>query len=509
MTADKLDALMHSQTESICLAGRRQDLKPLLEVFPPSLLSLDLTRTTVSEGPLDRILMRCSRLTSLNLSRCSLLGANAIHSIATYCTNVRFLNLSYCGGAFDMREKQFRPRISSEAFVRMVDSCGSNLKYLNLAGQHTVGDDLLKSLARNCSDLVSLHISVKPSQNITPEGFELLASTVQLKKLVLGNYIPKILHTVATHMPYLESFVQKETNVLSKFLLVEAQEGCLSVVRSCTKLRSLALPGCFVDNSLLTLVSSLLTSLTTLKINGIQSVTEVGLISLGLCTALRHLEIITQTADNCKNDKTIGCLSSKCPHLTHLDLGKSNLTDSGLRSLSRFLNLEHLSLDALVITPDNHSKESLMMIASNCLNLTEISFNWVDGMTEQILIQFATCCPNLAKLKCLFSSFRQNPTHLTSSCLFALSNCRNLRSLALSDCQDFSEGIRCLARSCKRLKKLVFTFSSRLDDKTVNDVLDNCKFLTDLHLHGRGMCFSQATLSRCRRTLVAFQAVTS
>eukprot|EP01126_Amoeba_proteus_P012840 TRINITY_DN1532_c0_g1_i20.p1 TRINITY_DN1532_c0_g1~~TRINITY_DN1532_c0_g1_i20.p1 ORF type:complete len:160 (+),score=22.37 TRINITY_DN1532_c0_g1_i20:231-710(+) len=88
-------------------------------------------------------------------------------------------------------------------------------------------------------------------------------------------------------------------------------------------------------------------------------------------------------------------------------------------------------------------------------------------------------------------------------------DCRNLRSLALSDCQDFSEGIRCLARSCKRLKKLVFTFSSRLDDKTVNDVLDNCKFLTDLHLHGRGMCFSQATLSRCRRTLVAFQAVTS
>jgi hypothetical protein len=102
-------------------------------------------------------------LRELSLARCTLLTDASLQILASVCSSVTKLDLSWCS------------QITDEGFETIVESCGPSLRVCVLNRCHGLTDAALGTLANHASALVDLDLTF--CTNLTDHALELLAAT--------------------------------------------------------------------------------------------------------------------------------------------------------------------------------------------------------------------------------------------------------------------------------------------------------------------------------------------
>jgi len=258
------------------------------------------------------------------------------------------------------------------------------------------------------------------------------------------------------------------------------------LVSKCTKLKHLQLSGgSKVNDQVLEAIGNL-SNLEYLNIKFLEA-NSSGLKHVAKCTKLRHLEIPTQLKDDCKDDDSIICITSNCPMLEYLDLGKAFVGTEGMDALSTLKNLKYLS-----VTPmSSFGKSSVLNIASRCKFLEEFHIPWTPGIDDETICTLAQNCGELRVVEWHNKSpGEQNKLwgeiggkqNVTGKSLMALgNNCRNLQKLTLDGGNAISdESLIAIANGCHFLTDIKLSHCQGVGDLGVNKLITQCPFLESM-----------------------------
>jgi hypothetical protein len=166
-------------------------------------------------------------------------------------------------------------------------------------------------------------------------------------------------------------------------------------------------------------------------------------------------------------DESLKVLSDNCTLLTSLDLsGCNRITDQGLEYLEKFTMLRELNLFSCKQITGN----GLLGIGLSCSNLESLSLHDCDiqdGDLDYLVHWFD-------------------------------GNCRTLQFLDLTGSYVSSEGISALSTRCTQLRSLNLSYSPNIDDECLKCLSEHCSMLEYLYLNTRldpRMEFQQNTIT--------------
>jgi len=469
----------------------------------PSLQSLDLSYSNVSNRDLISIVSSCPNLVILNLESTKEIRSNGIMAVAQHCKNLEQINLSECGMIPDWRKK-LSAEITAKAFEFLVKSRGEKLKKINFANQHQIGStsSVIEALSTHATGLefLNLDLRVFPSKSkLFAEAFSHLLSRCQLKGLVVGEMGFDHVTLVTEHCPNLEFYVDvgQRTECHSPHLYAQ-------LVSSSTKLKHLQLPKGSVNDQVLESIGRNLPNLEFLNVNFLEA-NSSGLKHIAKCTKLRHLEILTQLKDDCKDNDSIICITSHCTMLEYLEIGKAFIGTEGMDAISTLKNLKYLS-----VTPmSSFGKSSVLNLASRCKFLEEFHIPWTPGIDDETICTLAQNCGELRVVEWHNKSpGEQNKLwgeiggkqNVTGKSLMALgNNCRNLQKLTLYGGNAISdESLIAIANGCHFLTDIKLQQCQGVGDLGVNKLIMQCPFLENVDFqNSKGLTCS--TLVELRR----------
>ncbi|TKY75030.1 F-box protein [Spatholobus suberectus] len=177
---------------------------------------------------------------------------------------------------------------------------------------------------------------------------------------------------------------------------------------------------------------------------------------------LRILKLVRCSGDW---DRLFHLLVDEVMNLVEVHLISLQISDIGLRAISKCSNLEILHLVKTPMCTD----AGLVAVAEGCKRLRKLRIGWgPHNIGDESLMAVAKCCPNLQQLVLI----GMNPS---KACLEMLaSNCRSLEQLGLcgSDAVGDTE-ICCIAAKCVALKE-VYIEGCLVSDRGIEELAATC-----------------------------------
>jgi hypothetical protein len=456
------------------------------------LQTLDLSSSGVTDTQFISIMESCPSLVSLNLSNTQI-KSKGISGIQHHCQFIESLQLAKCG------INGGRPQIDTPVLRDCLLYYGHNLRTLDLTSQNV--DVTILGVLSQMKNLTSLTMDFVQNEEHLTYIEEIFLCCSYLNNIFIGNWDLSL--NVANCIPTLTSFDCK----------VKISEiGCIQLAHRCPNLESLNLVGySLTDQSFIEIAK--LKRLKQFKATKLQNISVVGISALSQCQFLQRLELMTLLNDDCKNDQTMSQFVKNCRNLVSLKLGKTAMTNIGVKSISQFKLLKLFSLDSFVPSFEEEELDRLAFIeiGNNCVYLEDLRLRWINCIDDSIMCNFAEHCPLLSSIGCEFSCFSSSsPTthlkesektisqdlkikrkhHLSSNFITSVGKgCRNLKTFQLSDCAlEIGNGLKDL-HHCKKLGFLSISNCTGLEDQNLEELITKCCFLTRIELDPH--CFSQ------------------
>ena len=417
---------------------------------------LDLTNSgfDINDVLFNNILRRHrSFLYHIKLENCSQLSIKALTNLKE-CRNLQDVDLSGC---------QIKAVLLQELGV----GCPF-ITYLNLSYSQ-VDDTCFAVVAKNFPSIKYLDLSY--CKLLTEAGFYYLVTNKSFKNLAHFNLSGckvngNCLANIGQCCQYLTSFILDCIPTLT--------DECISkLAATCGRLRILSLMQAVkITDKSLKFVSTNLTQLEKIFIEGNKFITDIGVANLMGLRNLRHIHIVDclRLYDTglkpCANLRLITvCNFTDCIRLT--DRGIKHI----LTSPSAF-RLQELSLTNCIRVGD----QTVQKIVSNCPNLTYLSIAYCENITDVGLIMLA----HHPKLHTLDISGCSIDDHGVGS----LRQAQNLVSLSMAECNLVTDiGIERMSK-VENVKSLDLSFCSNLSDYGMKMLIYERKCLTSLNIGG-------------------------
>jgi len=391
-------------------------------------------------------------LQRLDLAGCKRINQASIHAVATECTQLSALHLSWCPQLSDRSLESIatirhltrldfahNPLISSNGLGRLSEL--PTLTELRLANCARLDDTTLSVLAR-LTGLRSLDVS--HCQQITSQGMRHVTALQELTCMNLSD-CPGICNSAVTSLGTLQSLtdldlahcwqLSGETLSILQGLRALSVANCrkmawagLTAVRH-LPLTKLNVSGCKVRDASLCSLASL--PLTSLDMSGCHEITEGGFLPLAKAgPTLTMLRISGPSF----TDVSAVCLAH-LTSLTELDLVDCKLTDFAMASLRRLTDLRSLELEG-------------------CEGLSDIGAAQLGQLTNLQKILSLARCPNvgarglvqLTSLQKLELLDLDSCSAVTDEAVEALSQLPSLQEINLRGCHKVThDGLACMA----------------------------------------------------------------
>ncbi|KAI4374216.1 hypothetical protein MLD38_012232 [Melastoma candidum] len=456
----------------------RRHLRPLRTRHLPSVLSrypnlsrLDLSLCPrVSDSTLDLLSSFPSvspSLRSIDLSRSRFFTSSGLSSLALRCSNLVDVDVS---NATDMRDA------GAAALAQ-----AKNLERLRMTRCKMVTDIGIGCVAVGCRKLKELVL--KWCLGVGDLGVGLVAVKCKELRTLDVSYLP-------------------------------ISNKCVPSIVKLPYLEDLFLEGCYgIDDDGLAVLKDGCNSLKTLDISSCQSISHVGIPSIGSGYAsLKHLNLsygipVTPTlADGLKKLSMLqtlkldGCmvtisglkaLGDCCASLTEISLSKcAGVTDEGLS----FLVTKHGQLKKFDLTCCRKITEvSIAHITRSCTALTSLRMESCTLVPKEAFMLIGQRCAYLEEL-----DLTEN--EIDDEGLEYISRCTRIRVLKLGICLDITDkGLSCIGASCPELIELDLYRSAGVTDTGISSIARGCPNLEMINVaYCNGITdTSLAALSKC------------
>ena len=288
--------------------------------------------------------------------------------------------------------------------------------------------DNMDNFSHHCKELQSLDLN---SRNITDTNLIFLAKNcTDLKTLHL-------------------SYHHEKTNT-----------GIIAIAQHCTHLKEISLRNCAISDVHLVAISEKCKGLETLDLTGSrQSITDVGIIQLSKhCTRLKSLNLNSCSEDI--TDASFLSISQHCKRLEVLNCYGSDIMDDGLVSIA--MNCSYLqSLD--ITDCENITDDSIIIISKYCKRLHSL---WLGGCTNLTDTSLHSLSQGCIGLKLLDISYNENFTDdgitaIAKCCIgletIDLDDCKNITDVSVISIVQF----------CKQLKMLEVSGYDKITDASI------------------------------------------
>jgi EIN3-binding F-box protein len=409
---------------------------------------------SISNKGLIAIAENCPNLNALTVESCSHIGNESLQAIGRFCPNLNSITIKDCQLVGDqgvasllstsssLKKIKFQALKVTDFSLVVIGHYGKSITNLALTSLQNVSQKGFWAMG-NAQGLQSLFcLSITSCRGTTDVSREAIGKCCpNLKKMSLKKCCfvsDNGLVAFAKAVGSLECLQLEECNRITQSGLIGALSNCSSKLKSlalikcmgikdlspqiatlsqCETLKSLTIKNCLgFGSSSLAIVGQLCPNLHQIDLSGLCGITDSGLLPLlesceaGLvkvnlsgCLNLTD-EVVFALArihgetlevlnlDGCRNvgDSSLVSISENCPLLNDLDLSKCSITDSGVLSLSKGvqLNLQVLSLSGCSRV-SNKSISSLKKIGQNLLGLniqhcSSISSGTIEVLTENL-----------------------------------------------------------------------------------------------------------------------------
>lgn len=415
-----------------CIALTEKDLASFMNSCPNvKHLSFSKTRDGRMEGwVLYSIATHCTTLQSINLSYSMNIGYANLVTLAKRCKNLVEMNLSH-GHQW------------SFCIPTLAANC-PQLQCLRADGCTMCEDDCLVTLSQYCHHLQ--HLSIREWRRVTNTGIHALTACAELR-----------------------SFTVTGNDFISSTSIVELAKGCV-------KLQDVCIPKCVAQIHLA--IEALVQHCPTLRILRSDSshVSNTCLSVLHPCITLRTVELCYNTHITAP---ALVKLLQHCSHLQYLLLpdcwhvrppedevscaSTTASTSTGLQCLD-FIGSSTLPEDTLIT-----------LIAQNT-SLQELYLMHCCKLTDAAVLAVAAHCPLLRRFDC--TCFRTDHALVT-----LVEDCPRLEWLNVSHCPALTDASAvALAQYCPKLQYLDMSNCNAITDAGIVEVVRNCRLLRELHL---------------------------
>ncbi|XP_076877799.1 F-box and leucine-rich repeat protein 13 isoform X2 [Brachyhypopomus gauderio] len=380
----------------------------------PSLLTLNLSYTNVTDSTWRAMSRNCMTLQSLSLAYCRRFTDKGLQVLTTGrgCHGLTHLDLSGC------------TQISVDGFRHIAKSC-SLLQHIVCDDMTTLSDACIQALASKCHSLAV--ISVLDTPYLSDTAFEAIAEVASLTKFKIeGN--------------------GRVTD-----------SGWKALCRASPNLTVLHAPDCsrMTDTSMKYISS--LRNLHTLHLAGFEKLSDAGIryMAEGPCASkLRELDL-----SNCPqiNDLSIMRLSQRCTKLSKLSVCYcESLTDSSVEYLSGCSSLVTLDITGCSVQDQGLIALGAVctlreLIAPECVWITDIGIEKFCRQARDLELMDVRHCLSLSDQSIKLLSFY----------------CRNITTLRMAGCPKMTDmALQYLTGACHYLRELDLSGCVLLTDRT-------------------------------------------
>jgi len=340
----------------------------------------------VDEYPVSKLFQYCSKLRSLDLSKqhSDWAGKDTPHAVATHCTGLLALDLSYTPASsawviplaqrcsltslrlHDIEISDF----TDESIARLSEHCPDlvelalplradfthasagiiaqncpALQILDVSGCWWLSDEWIIPFSQHCKELRELRMvyGVFSRIHLTDAGITALSlncTELEVLNISCCEVVSDVgILELASNCPHLQSLNVSGCSV--------SDQSIVAVAQRCRGLRmlSMGMGGCLVGDAAIIALSLHCTGLQSLSIQLCDDMTEGAIVTLARrCTDLRQLEI---NASPVPTDALLVALTRNCPALERLVLsGCEGVTDAAIYNLALSCGaLQHLWVD--------------------------------------------------------------------------------------------------------------------------------------------------------------------
>ncbi|XP_078000896.1 F-box and leucine-rich repeat protein 13-like isoform X1 [Glandiceps talaboti] len=403
----------------------------LLNKCRPYLIHLNLRGCAHLKKPSFISIGQCRNLQDLNISECTGVTDDMMKEIAEGCNILLYLNLSHT--------------LVSDATLRVLAKCCTNLQYLSLAYCKRFSDKGLQYLAngRGCRKLIYLDLS--GCTQITPDGFK----------------------NIAHGCSNLQSIYMNDSNTL--------KDECISAITNkCHNIRAISLLGAphLSDSAMKSMAVN--RKLQRIRLEANNRISDVGMKQLAkYCHDLRHVYLV-----DCPRltDATLKSLSA-CRNVNVLNIADCvRISDTGVRQMVEGPSgprIREMNLTNCVRVSD----VSILRIMQKCHSLTYASFCFCEHITDAG-VELLGSMPSLVSVDI-------SGCNVSDSGLASLGGNARLLDVTIAECYQITDlGIQKFAQQCRDLERLDVSHCSALTDSAIKNLAFCCRRLVVLNLTG-------------------------
>lgn len=423
-------------------------------------------------------LKECRNLQDVDLSGCQV-KAVLLQELGTGCPFVTYLNLSHSqvdDTCFANIAKNFPSLkyldlsycilLTEAGFYYLVTNRSlKNLSHLNLSGCKVNGN-CLANIGQCCQFVTSFILDFIP--NMTDECISKLAATcgrLRILSLIQAVKITdKALKFISSNLTQLEK-IFIEGNKLITDIGVATLMGLRNLKHihmvDCLRLYDIGLKPCVN-----------LRMLTVCNLTDCVRLTDRGIKQILTSPSAFHIQELSLT--NCirVGDQTVQKIVNNCPNLTYLSIAYcENITDVGVVMLAHHPKLHTLDISGCSI--DDYGVGSLRQ-AQNLVNLSMAECNLVTDIGIERMSK-------VENVKCLDLSFCTNLSDYGMKMLIYERKC--LTHLNIGGCKLITNGtLSSIASVCEYLLKLNISENKNITDKGIRLIRNGCKKLSYLNV---------------------------
>ncbi|KAF4038100.1 Leucine Rich repeat [Phytophthora infestans] len=443
----------------------------------------------ISEEDMDIITKNNRFCTSLHLARCSQLSDATMRRIALCCSQLEELDISYC-------------TLITDLGLAAVGRYCNRLVRLKIIHCSQIRDVGVEAIVRTNPRIEELYLSF--CERITDRCFLTISkscpglSVLDVELCVqLGNSALKYLATMLVNPSKLRILNLAGCRRIG-------DEGLLEILNVCTGLQKVNLRLCdrMTDVSIRRLTHNCL-ELNTLNVEELTALSYKifvfdqegdgrGVVDKNL---LQKMKVLDLTGCAGLNDLSLGHLGHRAKTLEYLNISAcTELTDQGLSwllddMLNHSLGGTHLRHLDVSYCP-NLRASGIHNVVLRCPSLVSLSLSGCTHLSDDNIIDIVNSCSKIVKLELAFCR------ELTDSVLHAIAKHLSLEKLNLSRCVRITDdGMLEIAAQSSVLRRLNVSACKKLSERTLIALLEGCRLLEELDVTHCPL-FSPETLAR-------------